>query len=114
VETSRRFGGLLLVTGAAVGVAAVVGLVVGFEPARLPPALLNIAAYKLTFAAAVALLSTGAILGRRGRSRSGESTAEPVSLARDDDGSPPALPAAAEEATFTEKREPERVRSPES
>jgi hypothetical protein len=40
---------VLLAIGAAVGVIAVVGLVAGFEPSKLPPALLNIAVYKLTF-----------------------------------------------------------------
>jgi len=44
---SSRFGGFLLGVGAVVGVAAVVGLATGFEPSRLPPALLDIAAYKL-------------------------------------------------------------------
>jgi hypothetical protein len=61
---TRRFGGLLLATGAAVGVAAVVGLVVGFEPSRLPAALIDIAVYKLTFAAAAGLLTAGAIVRR--------------------------------------------------
>src|SRR5262245_30942738 len=59
-----RLGGLLLATGAAVGVAAVVGIVTGFEPSRLPPALLDIAVYKLTFAAAAGLLAAGAIVRR--------------------------------------------------
>lgn len=61
---TTRFGGLLLATGAAVGVAAVVGLVVGFEPSRLPAALIDIAVYKLTFAAAAGLLTAGAIVRR--------------------------------------------------
>jgi hypothetical protein len=38
-----RFGQLLLVIGGVVGVAAVIGLVVGFEPAELPASLVNIA-----------------------------------------------------------------------
>lgn len=59
-----RFGQLLLVIGGAVGATAVVGLVIGFEPAKLPPALLNIAVYKLTFAAAAGLLAAGAIVHR--------------------------------------------------
>ena len=61
---TSRFGQLLLVVGGAVGVAAVVGLVVGFEPATLPPSLLNLAVYKLTFAAAAGLLAAGAIVHR--------------------------------------------------
>ena len=62
-----RFGGLLLATGAAVGIAAVVGLVTGFEPSRLPAALIDIAVYKLTFAAAAGLLAAGAIVRRYAR-----------------------------------------------
>jgi len=61
---TERFGGLLLATGVAVGVAAVVGIVTGFEPSRLPPALLDIAVYKLTVAAAAGLLAAGAIVRR--------------------------------------------------
>ena len=59
-----RFGQLLLVIGGVVGVAAVIGLVVGFEPAELPASLVNIAVYKLTFAAAAGLLAAGAIVRR--------------------------------------------------
>jgi len=64
---TSRFGGLLLATGAAVGVAAVIGLVTGFEPSRLPAALIDIAVYKLTFVAAAGLLAAGAVIRRRGR-----------------------------------------------
>jgi hypothetical protein len=69
---TRRFGAMLLATGAVVGVAAVVGLVVGFEPSRLPRALLDIAVYKLTFAAAAGLLAAGAIVRRHGNRASGD------------------------------------------
>jgi hypothetical protein len=62
-----RFGSLLLATGALVGVAAGVGLLLGFEPASLPPAMLNIAAYKLTFLGAFGLLAAGAVLIRYSR-----------------------------------------------
>ena len=65
--SSSRFGGLLVVTGVVVGVAAVVGLATGFEPSRLPAALLDIAVYKLTFVAAAGLLAAGAILRRYAR-----------------------------------------------
>ena len=64
---TSRFGQILLAVGSAVGIAAVVGLVVGFEPAKLPAALLNIAVYKLTFAAAGGLLAAGAIVQRYAR-----------------------------------------------
>ena len=56
-----RIGPFLLALGLVVGVAAGVGLLVGFEPARLPRELLNIAAYKLTFLAAGGLLAAGAL-----------------------------------------------------
>ena len=62
-----RVGHVLLAIGALVGVAASVGLLVGFEPAQLPPALLNIAAYKLTFIAAFGLIAGGAVIVRYGR-----------------------------------------------
>lgn len=63
----RLAGSLLLGLGLFVGVAAGIGLLLGFEPARLPAALLNIAAYKLTFVAAGGLLGAGAILVRYAR-----------------------------------------------
>jgi hypothetical protein len=49
-----RLGTFLLTLGVLVGVVAGIGLLVGFEPARLPAALLNVAAYKLTLLAAFA------------------------------------------------------------
>lgn len=64
---AARLSTLLLSLGAIVGAAAGVGLLVGFEPSRLPPALLDLAAYKLTFIAAFALLAAGAALGRYAR-----------------------------------------------
>jgi hypothetical protein len=57
----------LLGLGLVVGIAAGVGLLIGFEPSRLPPALLNIAAYKLTALAAAGLLFAGAIVLRYAR-----------------------------------------------
>lgn len=62
-----RFGRLLLAIGLLVGIAGGLGLVTGFEPARLPAALLNIAAYKLTFLAAFGLIAAGGILRRYAR-----------------------------------------------
>jgi hypothetical protein len=50
-----------------VGVAASVGLLTGFEPARLPPAMLNIAVYKLVFISALAILAVGAVVLRHAR-----------------------------------------------
>ena len=86
-----RFGGLLLATGAAVGVAAVVGIVTGFEPSRLPPALLDIAVYKLTFAAAAGLLGAGAIV-RRYATREGHQVEPPARALLDGDSDARRLP----------------------
>jgi len=61
---AARIGSILLAVGAFVGAAAGVGLLLGFEPARLPAALLNVAAYKLTFLASAGLLAAGAIVLR--------------------------------------------------
>ena len=62
-----RLGDMLLGAGALVGVVAVVGMIVGFQPSQLPPALLDIAAYKLTVGAAIGLLAAGAALRRRAK-----------------------------------------------
>jgi hypothetical protein len=64
VVTVYRVGRLLLGLGVLVGAAAGIGLLVGFEPARLPPALLNIAVYKLLFVSAMAILAAGAVVLR--------------------------------------------------
>jgi uncharacterized membrane protein HdeD (DUF308 family) len=64
---ARHLSSALLTLGVLVGVVAVVGLLVGFEPARLPAALLNVAAYKLTFLAAFGLLAAGAVVTRYSR-----------------------------------------------
>lgn len=60
-------GKILLGAGLVVGVVAGVALSLGLEPSKLPPALLDIAAYKLTFLAAAGLLAAGAIVLRYGR-----------------------------------------------
>jgi hypothetical protein len=73
-----HIGRLLLTLGVLVGVAASIGLLVGFEPARLPRTLINAAAYKLTFIAALALLAGGAMLLRLAR------RTEPSAAATDD------------------------------
>jgi hypothetical protein len=76
---TERAGALLLALGLMVGTAAGVGLIVGFEPARLPRELLNIAAYKLTFLAAGGLLVAGAVMrryGRRGKAARGASLSD--------------------------------------
>ena len=71
-----RIGEVLLTVGAGVGLAAVVGLVVGFEPSKLPAPLLNVAAYKLTFAAAAGLLAAGAVVQRYARREDREHSAD--------------------------------------
>jgi hypothetical protein len=81
IRHTSRIGPLLLSLGLLVGGLAGLGLMVGFEPARLPAELLNIAAYKLTFMAAGGLLVAGGLLirysRRRGRNSEPESLASP-------------------------------------
>ncbi len=80
--SATRIGRLLLALGVLVGVVASLGLLLGFEPARLPAALLNLAAYKLTFLAALAILAAGASFVRYGRGRAGAAPSAPTSPAR--------------------------------
>jgi hypothetical protein len=79
---------MLLGAGVVVGLTAVVGMIVGFEPARLPPALLNIAAYKLTIGAAVGLLAAGAAVRRYAR-RAVDGTVSPVAAVEPNAALPP-------------------------
>lgn len=65
--SASHVGRLLLGLGMLVGAAASVALLIGFEPARLPPALLNVAVYKLVFASALAILAAGAVVSRHAR-----------------------------------------------
>lgn len=67
--SATRIGRLLLALGVLVGAAASVGLLLGVEPARLPPALLKLAVYKLTFLAALSMLAAGATVLRHARPR---------------------------------------------
>jgi hypothetical protein len=62
--SSRHLSAAVLGLGLLVGLLAAVGLLVGFRPSRLPPVLLDVAAYKLALASAFALMTTGARLGR--------------------------------------------------
>lgn len=105
-----RLGGLLLGTGVAVGVAAVIGLVTGFEPSRLPATLIDIAVYKLTFAAAGGLLAAGAVVRRYARR---EANDRPGRLVPPVNTGAPRLPGA-QPADFAAKRqEPADVRVPD-
>lgn len=88
---STRLGALLLGLGVLVGMLAALGLLVGFEPARLPAALLNVAAYKLTFLAAFGLLAAGAVVQRHAHRAA--RTRDALSRARD--ALPPPTPQAA-------------------
>ena len=63
---------LLLLAGLIVGGIAVVALLVGVEPASLPPFLVKVALYKLAFIAVGGLLVAGAIVGRRARRSSSD------------------------------------------
>jgi hypothetical protein len=66
MRSIRRLGDVLIGLGATVGVVALGAFIGGFEPSRLPPALLNLAAYKLAFIAAAGLLVVGAVIARLG------------------------------------------------
>jgi hypothetical protein len=94
----NRVGGFLLATGVVLGVAAAVGIMIGFEPSRLPPALLDIAAYKLAFLGAGGLLAAGAIIRRR--------TKRDVAVARAIRAADDAL---RESARLPEAREPDTL-----
>ena len=93
-----RIAEFLLAAGAVVGAAAVVGLVVGFEPAKLPPALLNLAFYKLAFVGAAGLLVGGGLVHRYARrgegqlhtGRAADSVREPQAALGDGAANPPA------------------------
>jgi len=88
-----RVGGVLLVAGAIVGVVAVVGLAVGFEPSQLPAKLLDIAAYKLTFGAAAVLLAVGAMVRRHGLTGDNAANSTPPrSFSAEKSSSPAELP----------------------
>jgi hypothetical protein len=91
---ARHLSSALLALGLLVGVAAAVGLLVGFEPARLPAALLNLAAYKLTFLAALGLLAAGAVVARYSRRADERAGARPglVGAAAPGGASPAATP----------------------
>jgi len=102
---ARHLSSALLALGVLVGVAAAVGLLLGFEPARLPAALLNLAAYKLTFLAAFGLLAAGAVVARYSR-RSDER----ASAARPQDGQNETTPDA--DAASTHGAEPTEPRTP--
>jgi hypothetical protein len=104
-----RVGGILLATGAIVGAVAVVGMAVGFEPSQLPPRLLDIAAYKLTFGAAVGLLAIGAIMRRHGlTSGNASGSATRGSISRDKRTSLAELPPPQIDRDFADGREAQK------
>ncbi len=85
---------MLLAIGAAVGVAAVVGLMTGFEPSRLPAALIDIAVYKLTFASAAGLLAAGAIVRRYAKREENNQAGRAVPAEQTDTPRLPGVPVA--------------------
>jgi hypothetical protein len=104
-----RVGSVLVAVGVVVGVAASLGVLVDFEPARLPPALLNIAAYKLTFLAAGGLIAAGAIVRRRARRRAEvESSALGAAEVRDLAEGQPAIPPGERHRDALRARDPKR------
>ena len=68
----RRIARVCLALGASVAVLGVLGVALGLRPSALPPALLDIAAFKLVFIAAGGLIIAGAMLGRAARGRRDE------------------------------------------
>lgn len=84
------------------------GLLMGFEPSRLPAALLDLAAYKLTFVASLALLAAGAIITRHARRNEPDKT----DVAVDSSIQPPGLLSANERDAWERAQrveKPERV-----
>lgn len=104
----HRVANVFISLGAVVGVIGCIGLAVGWRPSDLPPALLNLAAYKLVFIAAGGLLTAGAVLGRAAV-RSGARAGAPSAAARPPAelslGAPGSGPAASESRGEPEHRE---------
>lgn len=65
----RRVANICLAIGGSVAVLGVAAVALGLRPSALPPALLDIAAFKLVFLAAGGLIVAGALLGRVARGR---------------------------------------------
>jgi hypothetical protein len=86
---ARHLSTAFLTAGLLVGALAGLGLLVGFEPARLPAVLLNIAAYKLAFLAALSLVAAGGVIGRYAQRRA----VPPAPLPREDARAPLGRPA---------------------
>lgn len=104
----RRVANVFISLGAVVGVIGCIGLAVGWQPSDLPPALLNLAAYKLVFIAAAGLLAAGAVLGRaavRGGARTGAPSAAERPPAELSVGAPGSGTAASESRGEPEHRE---------
>ena len=78
-----RAGRFLLVSGLVVGLLASAALILGLKPSQLPSAMLDIAAYKLSFLAALGLMAAGAGLLRHARRdpKAVRGAAEPHALA---------------------------------
>ncbi|MEO7359312.1 MAG: hypothetical protein ABI120_03225 [Gemmatimonadaceae bacterium] len=64
---TTQLGRGLLGIGLGVGVIASIAWIAGFSPSKLPPVLLDIAAYKLALIAAVGLMGAGAAVVRSAR-----------------------------------------------
>jgi hypothetical protein len=62
-----RIGKLMMAMGGTLGVGAGLALILGLKPSRLPPALLDIAAYKLIFISVAVLMAAGAAIRRYAR-----------------------------------------------
>lgn len=72
----------LLLLGALVGAAAGLALAFGLRLDQLPPWMITVGMYKLTFLAAAGLLAAGAMLGRAAKNRSGAEKANGTETTR--------------------------------
>lgn len=106
---ATHVGAVLIGLGLLVGALAGLGLLLGLAPSHLPAALLDLAAYKLTFLAAFGLLAAGAVVQRYARRATGR---PPVARRAEETPQLPARHAAGEPpAGDIARRDPE-VRAP--
>ena len=96
--------------GLFIGGAASAGLLLGFSPSRLPPVLLDIAAYKLAFLATFLLFAVAAVLTRHERRQERDRATRSVeTLAPSVPGALNAASAASDLEQATRLKERERI-----
>jgi hypothetical protein len=98
----------LLGLGMGVGATAAIGMMIGFRPSTLPDAMLDLAAYKLAFTAALGLLAAGALFLRHSRRTT---ASESLTSANVSAGTPGAInPPAVDAINLPQRTDAERVR----